>query len=131
MCCDEVDTSACLFAFEYLAQGTRDFSRKYFSLVVEQVFLLLDLNRLEHFSANRHPSRLAAQEYVQRFYVPALTEATLKENKSCFVDFGHHSFFGHVLSALKAELGPNMRVVRLRRARRDTAASYGQTQHSV
>ena len=49
---------------------------------------------------------------------------TLAAGKSCFVDMGHQTLFGHTLSALKAVLGKRMVTVRLRRARLDTAMSY-------
>jgi hypothetical protein len=49
---------------------------------------------------------------------------TLAAGKTCFIDMGHHTLFGHVLSALKGELGARMTTVRLRRSRLDTAMSY-------
>lgn len=93
------DPSACYFGFETLAQGTRDFTRLY-------------------------PGRRAARAYVRRFFIPSITELASQEGKKCFVDFGHFVTFGHFLTALKAELGPRMTVVRLRRSRIDTAMSY-------
>jgi len=93
------NASSCLFGFETLAQGVRDFTR-------------------------RHPSRRAARAFVRRFYLPSLIGTTLAAGKSCFADFGHHTLFGHLLPALKRELKERMAVVRLRRARLDTAMSY-------
>jgi hypothetical protein len=93
------NSSHCEFGFEFLAQGTRDFVR-------------------------RHPGRGAARAFVRRYFLPSIIERTLAARKTCFVDIGHHTLFGHFMSALKLELGPRMKAVRLRRARLDTANSY-------
>lgn len=93
------DSSACYFGFETMAQGTRDFAR-------------------------RHPGRGAARAFVRRYLLPSVAELATRAGKQCFVDFGHHVVFGHFLTALKAELGPRMTTVRLRRGRLDTATSY-------
>jgi hypothetical protein len=93
------DSSACYFGFETLAQGFRDFAR-------------------------RHPGRGAARALVRRYLLPSLASLASRAGKRCFVDLGHHVVFGHLLTALKVELGPRMTTVRLRRGRIDTAMSY-------
>ena len=97
------NASHCHFGFETLAQGTRDFFRL-------------------------HPGRGASRAFVRRYFLPSVIEMTLAAGKRCFIDFGHHTLFGHLMSTLKAELGARMTTVRLRRSRLDTATSYGARQ---
>ena len=85
------DTQRCFFGFETLAQGWREFAR-------------------------HHPSRRSASRFVARFYIPRITNLTLAAGKTCFVDFGHQSFFSHILDALRKHLGPRMKLLRLRRS---------------
>ena len=92
-------TSKCYFGFETLAQGWREFAR-------------------------HHPSRRSARRFVANYYIPKVTNLTLMAGKTCYVDFGHHTFFTHILSEMKKELGPAMTLLRLRRSRLDTASSY-------
>jgi len=50
---------------------------------------------------------------------------TIASGKTCFIDFGHHTLFGHILTELKLALGSRMFTVRLRRGRLQTASSFG------
>ena len=94
------DPSSCHWGFETLAQGTRDFFR-------------------------HHPGRAAAHAFTTQYYLPSVIEMTLAAGKKCFVDFGHHTLFGHFGSALKDSLRERLTMVRLRRERLHTATSYG------
>lgn len=77
----------------------------------------------------RYPSLEAANKLVSGYLLPTIIKQTLQSGKKCFVDLGHHTMLGHLLSALKVQLKERMKVVRIRRQRTSVAISYGIWKH--
>lgn len=89
----------CLWGFETLAQGVRDWARS---------------------------PTADSKEFVLRYFLPTITRQVLEANRTCYIDLGHHVIFNNIIPVLAKELGSALHVTRIRRSRLQTAHSFAE-----